>query len=423
MKALALHHQPPRSDLRVLVGGDLDDAAIEPYLAVRSRVTRTPTGGNPDRREHARLPADTSGLPTHRAGDADLVLLTTSPAISMDVVVTAVAAALAPGGLAVLAVPGPAARSLLGSIAAHGLMLREHERSSGDTSSTEVLVLADARAVVPLPLGGLELDRSACVDREQIHRLAARGRWRGPRPSQGPSSIDPLLDALHRQLTTGEIDIWRLPWPSASPSSTSKDSGCDVLAVMPHPDDESVYAGGTLAGLVAAGQRVKLVVATDGAGGRGGSDLGRRRAHELWLASHALGLDGVRCLAWSDFGKYRDGSRTAPVTAADALRTWGLDVALADVVAEIRRARPRRLLGLGPEVDPNFSLHGHHLGLGVVLAVAFHAAADERFAPQLGPAWACAEHRVMAPLAHASAADAFEVPRAAKIRALRAHTS
>jgi bacillithiol biosynthesis cysteine-adding enzyme BshC len=192
---------------------------------------------------------------------------------------------------------------------------------------------------------------------------------------------------------------------------------------MPHPDDESIYLGGTLAGLSAAGHRVRLLTVTDGAGGRGGSELSSRRRAELSEAARVLGLEDVRALAWADFGKYTDVARTKPVTSGDTLRAWGLDRALDDLVTELRRARPRRVLGLHPNVDPNLSLHGHHLGLGLLLAIAFHAAADPTFAPEAGPAWAIEEHRVVMAPCHAAWAEPFEVDRQVKRRALQAHRS
>jgi LmbE family N-acetylglucosaminyl deacetylase len=198
---------------------------------------------------------------------------------------------------------------------------------------------------------------------------------------------------------------------------------CDVLAIVPHPDDESVYAGGTISGMVDAGFEVRLVVATDGGGGRGGPDLCRRRMRELLGATATLGIRAVQCLGWPDFGKYRDGARSQPFTLVDTLRVWGLETSLVAVVRCIRAHRPNTVLSLDPEVDPNYSLHGHHLALGLLVTVAFHLAADPDFAPHVGASWAPLEHRVMSPLAEADLGEVVEIDRERKRAALLAHAS
>lgn len=433
--ALAHRHRPPVGSLRVLLGSGAG-ALAEPYLAARARVVGTCDEAD-DPRYHVRLPADDGGLPRpHRLDDADLVVVPCrDPSCDVGRLLDAVARALAAGGLAVLGLPARGGRDAAGSwlggrIAQARLEPRHHERLRVEGLGWfELVVVADPRSEPRGPAAVASLDRTTCVDRARVLRAIEQSPWRGPESGTAEASgrVGALRAALLRQLAEGEPDVRTLPWPlaraAAGPEGRDDSPGRDVLAIMPHPDDESIYAGGTLAGLRTAGLRVGLVVATDGAGGRGGTGLGARRAHELLVAAAALGLEGLRCLGWSDFGKYRDAARTAPVTAGDALRTWGLDPALEQLVAEIRCQRPRVLLGLDPEVDPNLSLHGHHLGLGVLVAVAFHAAADPGFAPHLGRAWACDEHRVMAPLAHARWADAFDVDRDAKRRALLAHAT
>jgi len=445
--ALAQQHRSPAGSLRVLVGTGGARLA-GPYLEARARVVGIREEGDDDPRYHVRLPADEHGLPwPHRLDDADLVVMPCiDPSRDVNHALGAVARALAAGGLAVLGLPSRAPADdaatpwLGGHIARARLEQRHCERLWVDERGWfEAVVVADPRPASALPAALAALDRTACVDRSRVLQAIEQTPWSRPEAASLVGSTGALRAALHRQLATGEPDVRTLPWealaahsvPALANGGEERDEppGRDVLAIMPHPDDESIYAGGTLAGLQVAGQRVGLVVATDGAGGRQGSataehgGLAGRRAHELLAAADALGLRGLRYLGWSDFGKYRDAARTSPVTAGDALRTWGLDPALEQLVAEIRRERPRVLVGLDPEADPNLSLHGHHLGLGVLVAVAFHAAADPSFAPHLGAAWACDEHRVMAPLAHARWGEAFDVDRDAKRRALQAHAT
>lgn len=65
-----------------------------------------------------------------------------------------------------------------------------------------------------------------------------------------------------------------------------------------HPDDEAIFTGGTIARLVAAGERVVVVFATDGALG---GDAGVRR-REVEHAAATLGIDEVMSLGYPDSG-------------------------------------------------------------------------------------------------------------------------
>lgn len=73
-----------------------------------------------------------------------------------------------------------------------------------------------------------------------------------------------------------------------------------------HPDDEALLTAGTMARAAAAGHRVVLVLATDGAAGLAasgfGTDLGARRRDEALAAAAALGVARVEFLGWDDSG-------------------------------------------------------------------------------------------------------------------------
>ena len=78
-----------------------------------------------------------------------------------------------------------------------------------------------------------------------------------------------------------------------------------VLAVFAHPDDESLLAGGVLAGCAAAGLRVAIVSMTRGERGpaeasSGDRSLGEIRAAELRAAARALGASAAECLDYPD---------------------------------------------------------------------------------------------------------------------------
>jgi LmbE family N-acetylglucosaminyl deacetylase len=76
-----------------------------------------------------------------------------------------------------------------------------------------------------------------------------------------------------------------------------------VAVIAPHPDDEAIFAGGTIARLVASGHRVVVVAATTGDAGVGDpAHLARIRARELEAAASVLGVSAVHHLGFADSG-------------------------------------------------------------------------------------------------------------------------
>lgn len=80
-----------------------------------------------------------------------------------------------------------------------------------------------------------------------------------------------------------------------------------IVAVVAHPDDESLIAGGTLALAVRAGLSSGVVSMTRGEQGpisdpalASAESLGEVRAAELGTAATALGLDWATCLGYPD---------------------------------------------------------------------------------------------------------------------------
>lgn len=384
-----------------------------PYLRIGARVTRLTHDG--DDAGPLDAPFHSVLLGRRRVGvrpdDADLIVWDGGGGIDP----RWLASRLAPGGVLVL--PRSCSSALV-----------DLELRAAPAATDEVMLAYDRRPARPIPDALLELDRTMCVDRSRVLAALSRTPWIGPTAiAEDASALTAanadLLAALRTQLRWGEPDVRTLPWPEVTTRSDAA-PGCDVLAIMPHPDDETIYAGGTIAGLSRAGKTINVVVATDGAGGRGGPDLGRRRAVELLEATRILGVASVQTLTWQDTGKYRDAERTEPMTAADAITAWTLRQTLSDLIRVIREHRPTTVLTLDPELDPNLSLHGHHLALGVLVAVAFHLAADPEVAPAAGPAWAAAEHRVIgSPYVASEADDVVAVDAATKRRALQAHAS
>jgi LmbE family N-acetylglucosaminyl deacetylase len=80
-----------------------------------------------------------------------------------------------------------------------------------------------------------------------------------------------------------------------------------ILCVTAHPDDESVFAGGTLALLARRGAEVGILCCTRGEGGEAGepplatrAELGALRSDELRCAARALGCATVDFLPFRD---------------------------------------------------------------------------------------------------------------------------
>lgn len=145
-----------------------------------------------------------------------------------------------------------------------------------------------------------------------------------------------------------------------------------LLAVLAHPDDESLGVGGTLAKYASEGVEVFLLTATRGDGGRyrglpqtdpghpGRAALAGIREQELRAAASVLGIRDVALLDYHD--QHLD--RADPREAVSA------------VAAHVRRARPDVVLTFGPD-----GAYGHpdHVAISQFTTAAAVAAADASF--------------------------------------------
>lgn len=113
-----------------------------------------------------------------------------------------------------------------------------------------------------------------------------------------------------------------------------------VAVIAPHPDDEAIFCGGTIAHLTARGHRVVVVAATLGDAGVGRyPDLARVRAAELDAAAEVLGVDAVHHLGYADSGLELRGvpnafARCDPRTAAESLAAILATEGVTDVVCD-----------------------------------------------------------------------------------------
>lgn len=141
-----------------------------------------------------------------------------------------------------------------------------------------------------------------------------------------------------------------------------------LLAVLAHPDDESLVAGGTLAKYAAEGWRTALLCATRGDWGPISDDaladysnLGEVRERELRAACEVLGV------SWLRFLDLEDACVTAVIGTEDEA------IVLEKIVRAIRELRPQTIITFGPD-----GLYGHpdHIAIGQLTAKACGLAAD-----------------------------------------------
>lgn len=114
-----------------------------------------------------------------------------------------------------------------------------------------------------------------------------------------------------------------------------------LMAVLAHPDDESLGVGGTLARYASEGVETYLVTATRGERGRFGDAeerppleiVGKTREAELLAAADVLGVKEVNFLDYID----KDLDKADPKEV------------ISKIVAHLRRVKPQVVLTFGPE--------------------------------------------------------------------------
>ncbi len=148
-----------------------------------------------------------------------------------------------------------------------------------------------------------------------------------------------------------------------------------VLYIAAHPDDENTRLLAYLANEKL--YRTGYLSLTRGDGGQNligdeqGIDLGLIRTQELLSARRIDGAEQFFSRAY-DFGFCK--------TPEEALKTWGHDKILSDVVWVIRKFRPDVIIARFPE--DSRAGHGHHAASGILAREAFDAAADATKFPE-----------------------------------------
>lgn len=167
-----------------------------------------------------------------------------------------------------------------------------------------------------------------------------------------------------------------------------------LLLVHAHPDDESINNGATMAKYAAEGAQVTLVTCTRGEEGEvipptlahlapdREDRLGPYRVGELAAAMKELGVTDHRFLGGP--GTYRDSGMMGLAQNERPGAFWSADVdeAAAHLVAVVRETRPQVLVTYDP--DGGYG-HPDHIQAHRVAMRAADLAADQAYAPELGP--------------------------------------
>jgi LmbE family N-acetylglucosaminyl deacetylase len=147
-----------------------------------------------------------------------------------------------------------------------------------------------------------------------------------------------------------------------------------LMAVLAHPDDESLGTGGTLAYYATRGVETYVVSATRGEAGRffenqprpSNEEVGRVREQELHAAARELGVHEVVILDYKD----KELDQVDPFEAVSR------------IVREVRRVRPHVVITFPPD-----GAYGHpdHIATSQLTNAAMVAAEDPAFTPELQP--------------------------------------
>ena len=167
-----------------------------------------------------------------------------------------------------------------------------------------------------------------------------------------------------------------------------------VLAVRPHPDDESSSTGGMLAHYSSLRVRTGVVICTGGEEGEihdpeldpvaDRPRLRELRDLEVRHACEILGVDELRMLGYRDSGMANAPANEHPAAFMNAERIE----ATGHLVRIIRELRPSVIV-----TEPLGGLYGHpdHVMCHEVSIEAFQAAGDAQEFPEAGPPWSVAK--------------------------------
>ena len=175
-----------------------------------------------------------------------------------------------------------------------------------------------------------------------------------------------------------------------NPSDGLEGQPVTLLAVRPHPDDETTSTGGMLAYYSARGVRTGVVICTGGEEGEirdpdldpvaDRPRLREIRTREVRDACAILGVAELRMLGYRDSGMQDTPANQHPEAFINAER----DKATGNLVRIIRELRPRVIV-----TEPPGGLYAHpdHVMCYEVSVEAFQASGNAQAFPEDGPPW------------------------------------
>jgi LmbE family N-acetylglucosaminyl deacetylase len=177
-------------------------------------------------------------------------------------------------------------------------------------------------------------------------------------------------------------------------SAERRQPGVGLLAIRPHPDDESSATGGLLAYYAARGVQTGVVVCTGGEEGEirdpaldpvaDRPRLGAIREQELRQACAILGVTELHLLGYRDSGMLGTPANQHREAFAQAFP----DEAVGRLVRIMRALRPQVIV---TEPPGGSYAHPDHVMCYQISLAAFHAAGDAQAYPEAGPAWLAAK--------------------------------
>ena len=157
-------------------------------------------------------------------------------------------------------------------------------------------------------------------------------------------------------------DYWMSIFEIPNPFQMKK-----ALFIQPHPDDNDICAGGTIAKLVAAGIEVHYLTVTDGSSGNYDTNLSDEEVITIRKKEQeeAGGVLGVKKFHWLNF---KDGH----LYDNEDLRK--------ELVAAIRLIRPDIIFTVDPWLS--YETHIDHIVTGKVASFAARTSGNPRFYPE-----------------------------------------
>lgn len=169
-------------------------------------------------------------------------------------------------------------------------------------------------------------------------------------------------------------------------------SAMDILVFFAHPDDETMFLGGTLTALATQGAKVAYLCATRGEGGERGDppvcaqeELGEVRAAELACAVRVLGGQSLQFLDYSD----------PPIGPAGELYPYAElnDTLIGKIRLHLTRLQPEVIITHGPEGE--YGHPGHVLTHQALMEAVFQM---EGLNPAVyAPSWLSREDQKFTP--------------------------